>query len=196
MRKEVLFGLFICIGLISVVAVGVSKDSRDSDIILDMDSGFFAAHAKEITFYKSSKRNCWFTISGDDWVYYNGTIVFNRASNIVIQTHRDLKGSVWVCTKIGWNPLGGEIEYIKDRGYCYITSLSSGKAEIPAAKFVPDVEYILIVELIDSSYIFQYADDPKRDYWININDPNTFDRVEVFGYGPLNKIPFKIVVKE
>ena len=53
----------------------------------------------------------------------------------------------------------------------------------------------MIVELIDSSYIFKYAD-TGRDHWININDPATFDRVEVFGYGPVNKIPFKIVIEE
>ena len=196
MKKKILIGLIICIGFVGVVAVGVSTDSKNSDIILNPDGGFFAAHAKDITFYNKSKKNCWFRISGDDWIYYNGTIVFNRASDITVETQRKLYGSVWICTKVGWNPLGRETEYYKDRGYCYITSLKYGKAEIPAAKFVPGEEYIMIVELIDSSYIFNYADKAGRDHWININDPATFDRVEVFGYGPVNKIPFKIVIEE
>ncbi len=196
MKKEVLIGLVICIGLVGVVAVGVSTDSKNSDIILNPNGGFFAAHAKDITFYNKSKRNCWFRISGADWIYDNGTIVFNRASDITVEAQRNLKGSIWICTKRGWNPLGRETEYYKDEGYCYITSLKYGEAEIPAAKFVPGVDYILIVELIDSSYIFNYADKAGRDHWININDPDTFDRVEVFEYGPLKRIPFKIVIEE
>lgn len=199
MKKEILIGLIICIGFVGVVAVGVSTDSKNSDIILSPDGGFFAAHAKDITFYNKSKMYCWFRISGDDWIYYNGTIVFNRASDITVETQKELFGSVWICTKRGWNPMGGETEYHKDRGYCYIIPLEYGKAKIPAAKFVPGEEYIMIVELIDSSYVYYYyTDKAGGDYWIkiNINDPATFDRVEVFGYGPINKIPFKIVIRE
>ena len=43
MKKEIPIGLIICIGFVGVVAVGVSTDSKNSDIILNPDGGFFAA---------------------------------------------------------------------------------------------------------------------------------------------------------
>ncbi len=195
MRKLLLFmGLVICIGLAAIVVNAFT--SADNDIVLSPSGTFVCAHAKDITFYNSSAKNCWFRISGADRIYSNGTIMFKRASDIEINIPRDLKGTVWICTKRGWNPLGGKIEYYKDRGYCYITSLKYGKAEIPAAKLIPGEEYVLIVELIDSSYLFNYEDKPGRDHWIKIDDTDTFDRVEIFGYGPILKTSFKIVVEK
>ncbi|RLI81391.1 hypothetical protein DRP04_06265 [Archaeoglobales archaeon] len=199
MRKSLLLvGLVIYIGVVAAaIAVSISTSAKDdNDIILSPDGEFVSAYAKDITFYNSSAKNCWFRISGAEWIYSNGTILFKRISDIEINTPRDLKGTVWICTKKGWNPLGGEIEYYKDRGYCYITSLKYGKAEISAAKLIPGEEYVLIIELIDTSNLFRYEDNPGRDHWIKIDDTGTFDRVEVFGYGPISKVGFKIVVEE
>ena len=193
-KSLLLVGLVICIG-VAVIAINASTSAESNDVVLSPDGTFVCAHAKDITFYNKSAKNCWFRISGADWIYSNGTIVFKRTSDIEINTPRKLYGTVWICTKGGWNPLGGEVEYYKDRGYCYITSLKYGKAEIPAAKLIPGEEYVLIVELIDSSYLFKY-EDTSRDHWIKTDDTNTFDRVEVFGYGPIQKTPFKIVVEE
>ena len=198
MRKSLLLvGLVICIGVTTAIAVSISTSAKDdNDIVLSPGGTFVGAYAKDITFYNNSAKNCWFRISGAEWIYSNGTIMFKRASDVEINTPRDLKGTVWICTKRGWNPLGGKFEYYKDRGYCYITSLKYGKAEIPAAKLIPGEEYVLIVELIDSSYLFNYEDKAGRDHWIKIDDSDTFDRVEVFGYGPISKVHFKIVVEE
>ncbi|WP_456468532.1 hypothetical protein [Archaeoglobus sp.] len=49
------------------------------------------------------------------------------------------------------------------------------------------------MELIDTSYVLKYEE--ERAYWIKIDDPDTFDRVEILGYGPISKRPFKIAVE-
>ena len=195
MKKWMFMGAVICTAMLVVLTVNASSNTENNDIILSPGGTFIAAHAKDITFYNGSAKNCWFRISGADWIYSNGTILFKRTSDIVIQAPRDLKGTVWICTKRGWNPLGCRTEYYKDSGYCYITSLKYGKAEIPAAKLIPEEEYTLIVELLDSSYLFRY-ENTERDHWIKIDDPDTFDRVEVFGYGPIQRVQFKIVIEE
>lgn len=187
--------ILVSIALIAciAVAVGVAMNTGDTDITAFPDGTFISAYAKDVTFYNSSKKNCWFRITGDEWVFWNGTIVFNSTGEIKVETHRNLYGSVWVCTKYGWNPLGGEVEYRKDRGYCYIASLKYGEAAIPVSKLVPGEKYTLIVELIDTSYILDKEE--ERAYWIKIDDPETYDRVEIFGYGPIMKIPFEIIIK-
>ncbi len=181
--------------LIACIAIAIGMSTSTDDIALGPDGTFMSAHTKDITFYNSSKKNCWFRITGAKWIFGNGTIVFNSTDEIKVETQRDLKGSVWVCTKHGWNPLGDEGEYLKDRGYCYITSLKYGEAKIPASKFAPGEEYTLIVELIDTSYVFKYEEDKDRAHWMKIDDPDTFDRVEIFGYGPISKRPFSIVIR-
>ncbi len=195
MKKVILLVILVtCIGVTTAMTVGSFTNTENSSVILSPVGTFLGAHAKDITFYNSSARNCWFRISGADWVYSNGTIMFKRASDIEVTTQRDLKGSVWVCTKRGWNPLkNDEFEYYKSEGYCYITSLKYGKAEIPAAKLVPGEEYVLIVGITYSSY--NILTDSKIT-WIKIDDTNTFDRVEVFGYGAISLVPFKIIVEE
>ncbi len=186
MQKTILL-MVACIGAMVVIAAG--KDAG-SGITTWPDGTFESAYAKEITFYNDTHKTCWFRISGAKWVYWNGTIVFNRTSDIEITTQRDLKGSVWICTRFGWNPLKGD--YYNNNGYCYITSLKYGSVSIPAAKFTPGEEYVIIIGLIDTSYMFKYKD---RFVWIDISDPETFDRVEIFGYGAISKIPFKIIVE-
>lgn len=188
--KATFVSLIVCIGIVTAIAIATSAESSN-DVVLSSRGTFVGAHAKDITFYNKSSKNCWFKISGANWIYSNGTITFKRASDIEITTQRDLKGSVWICTKRGWNPL--EEEYYKDRGYCYIASLKYGKAEIPAAKLTPGEEYIVIVGVTYSSS--KILDDSKIN-WIKIDDPDTFDRVEIFGYGPLQRMHFKLVVEE
>jgi len=188
MKRMLLFA-----ALIACVAVAIGVSTSTDDVVVGPEGTFMSAHTKDITFYNSSKKNCWFRITGAEWIFWNGTIVFNSTDEIKVETQRNLYGSVWVCTKYGWNPLEGEEEYYKDRGYCYITSLKYGEAKIPASKLVRGEEYTLIVELIDTSYVLKYEE--ERAYWMKIDDPDTFDRVEIFGYGPILKRPFKIVVR-
>lgn len=186
--------VFVILTACIAVAVGMTVSTSSKDVVTFPDGKFKSAHAKDVTFYNSSKKNCWFRVTGAE-IFWNGTIVFNSTDEIKVETQRDLKGSIWICTKYGWNPLGGEEEYRKDRGYCYITSLKYGEAAIPASKLVPGEKYTLIVELIDTSNILRYEDDSNRACWIKIDDPDTFDRVEIFGYGPISKTPFEIVVR-
>ncbi|WP_457548594.1 hypothetical protein [Archaeoglobus sp.] len=190
---SLLVGLVVCIGLATAIAVNASTNSENNDIVLSPSGMFIGAHAKDITFYNSNAKNCWFRISGADWIYSNGTIMFKRTSDIKITTQRDLKGTVWICTKRGWNPLGDQSEYYKDRGYCYITSLRYGEAKIPAAKLIPGEEYVIIVGV---TYYSSYILTDSKITWIKTDDTDTFDRVEIFGYGPIPKVPFKIVVEE
>lgn len=193
MKKWTIVTACLICGILAALAASVSAESR-SDIIVDSTGAFIAANAKDITFYNKTLRNAWFRISNHNWIYWNGTITFKRATDITVTTQRELKGTVWICTKVGWNILMGD--YTRDSGYCYITSFNSGVATIPAAKLTPGVEYTMVVQLIDSSNIYQYEKTRGRDVWIKIDDPETFDRVEIFGYGPINMVPFKIVVEE
>lgn len=193
MKRGLLFAALIaCVAVAVGMTVSTSDSMSDTDIATFPDGTFMSAHIKDITFYNSSKKNCWFRITGAEWIFRNGTIVFNSTDEIKVETQRNLKGSVWVCTKYGWNPLGGKAEYYKDRGYCYITSLKYGEAKIPASKLVRGEEYTLIVELIDTYYILDKEE--ERAYWIKIDDPDTFDRVEILGYGPISRSHFRIII--
>lgn len=194
-RKVLLLILGVLLATATIALALSNTNENESGIVLGPSGNFIAAHGKDITFYNASKINCWFRLKGADWIYYNGTIVFKRTSDIVIETARDLKGTVWICTYYGWNPLKGKVEYYKDEGYCYITSLKYGKATIPAAKLVPGVKYTLRVQLIDSSWIFKHENDNTRSCWIDISDPSTFDRVEIYGFGPIGRTTFHIIVK-
>ena len=193
-RKVLLLILGVLLATATIALALSNTNENESGIVLGPSGNFIAAHGKDITFYNASKINCWFRLKGADWIYYNGTIVFKRTSDIVIET-ANLKGTVWICTYYGWNPLKGKVEYYKDEGYCYITSLKYGKATIPAAKLVPGVKYTLRVQLIDSSWIFKYENDNTRSCWIDISDPSTFDRVEIYSFGPIDRTTFHIIVK-
>ncbi len=190
--------LIMILSLVTLCALslGITTAGNKSDYLYGPDGDLIAAHAKDITFYNKTHKLAYFTISGADWIYTNGTIFFKRTSEIIIKTDRNVKGSVWICTYNGWNPLKGEAEYYNDRGYCYITSIKYGKAEIPAAKLVPGKKYVIMVGLYDSSYVFKYEGDKDHNVWIRTNDPNTFDRVEIYGYGPIERVPFVIVVEK
>ena len=190
-RKVLLLILGVLLATATIALALSNTNENESGIVLGPSGNFIAAHGKDITFYNASKINCWFRLKGADWIYYNGTIVFKRTSDIVIET-ANLKGTVWICTYYGWNPLKGKVEYYKDEGYCYITSLKYGKATIPAAKLVPGVKYTLRVQLIDSTSILNKED---KSYWIDISDPSTFDRVEIYGFGPIGRTTFHIIVK-
>ena len=178
-RKVLLLILGVLLATATIALALSNTNENESGIVLGPSGNFIAAHGKDITFYNASKINCWFRLKGADWIYYNGTIVFKRTSDIVIET-ANLKGTVWICTYYGWNPLKGKVEYYKDEGYCYITSLKYGKATIPAAKLVPGVKYTLRVQLIDTTSILSKED---KSYWIDISDPSTFDRVEIYSFG-------------
>ena len=79
MKKRMFISVVMCTAMLVVLTVNASSNTENNDMILSLGGTFIATHAKDITFYNGSAKNCWFRISGADWIYSNGTILFKRS---------------------------------------------------------------------------------------------------------------------